>query len=145
MSRGAPLRHVTGMTSLSLGRVLVCVCDAGVRDRIRDALKDRANVECHKTFADLLASYRAKSRPYAVVVEPYDAADVSAVALVRTLRHYVGTPIVACCRAGAEQSKEIRVLALAGVHEFLFRGIDDYGITLRSVLESATQACAADV
>lgn len=55
-----------------------------------------------------------------------------------------GTPLVAYCRAGAEQSSDIRALVLAGAHQLLFHGIDDAGIALRNLLEAAQQASVGE-
>ena len=51
--------------------------------------------------------------------------------------------IVAHCRTGVEHAADIRRMAEAGVHEFLFAGVDDNGVALRGVLGSAQRACAA--
>ena len=55
-----------------------------------------------------------------------------------------GTPLVAYCRAGAEQSSDIRALVLAGAHQLLFHGIDDAGIALRHILDAAQQASVGE-
>src|SRR5205814_1189092 len=49
-------------------------------------------------------------------------------------------PVLAYCRAGAEHSGEIRNFVLAGVQELIFEGIDDVGVALRSILDSAQRA-----
>jgi transcriptional regulator GlxA family with amidase domain len=52
--------------------------------------------------------------------------------------------IVAVCQAGSQYSTDIRALAAAGVHQFVFAGIDDTGVALRAVLDAARQQCAGE-
>ena len=52
--------------------------------------------------------------------------------------------IIGYCRIGHEHSSAILGLATAGVHELVFRGVDDSGVALRAVLGSAEHACAAE-
>jgi AraC-like DNA-binding protein len=52
--------------------------------------------------------------------------------------------LVAYCQRGSSHSVEIRSLAAAGVHQFVFEGDDDAGAAFRLVLEAAKRECAAD-
>jgi AraC-like DNA-binding protein len=52
--------------------------------------------------------------------------------------------IVASCRAGSQYSADLRALAVAGVHQFAFAGINDTGVAFRNVLDTAKQRCATD-
>jgi AraC-like DNA-binding protein len=54
------------------------------------------------------------------------------------------TAIIAYLNAGADRSRDIRALAAAGVHQFLFAGIDDSRVTLRAIVNAARLQCAAD-
>jgi len=54
------------------------------------------------------------------------------------------TAIVAYCQAGTQFTSNIRSLAIAGVHQFLFAGVDDVGVSLRTVLSAARRQCAAE-
>src|SRR4249919_3676440 len=44
----------------------------------------------------------------------------------------------------ALRSTVIRALAIAGVHQFVFAGIDDSGVAFRAVLDAARRQCAAE-
>ena len=52
------------------------------------------------------------------------------------------TAIVVWCDAGAHHSVEIRALAVAGAHQFLFAGIDDHGIALAPCSSSPGDSAA---
>ena len=58
---------------------------------------------------------------------------------------YPELPILAYCRAGIEYSSIIRSLVIAGVHELIFVGRDDAGISLRAALDSARRETVASL
>jgi len=74
--------------------------------------------------------------------------DASGAEAPRVVREMVAerprVAIVAYCRAGAQYSTDIRALAAAGVHQFVFAGIDDAGVAFRAVLDAARHQCAAE-
>lgn len=77
----------------------------------------------------------------AVILETHDADARSTRDIVRQIAvSDMAPPVLAYCRAGAEHSGEIRAFVLAGVQELIFEGIDDAGVALRSVLDSAQRA-----
>jgi AraC-like DNA-binding protein len=125
--------------------VLTCVTDQNLRARVSDAIRDRGTLRFVPTFGELLASLRTSSvRTNTVVIPPRDASGREATSAVREIAaHFPGIAIVAYCRSGVESSADIRGLAVAGVHEFLFAG-DDSRLAVRAVLEGAQRECAAE-
>jgi AraC-like DNA-binding protein len=94
--------------------------------------------------SELLSQLGNSTLPTTVVVEPRDCEGRSTAPVVRQLLDAsVRFPIVGYCHAGYEHSRDILELSQAGVHELLFHGIDDTGVALRGVLESAAQASAS--
>jgi AraC-like DNA-binding protein len=78
-----------------------------------------------------------------LAIEPTSSARL--VGLVRTVASdWPELAIVACCKPGTQYSNEIRALAIAGVHQFVFLGIDDTGIAVRAVVSSARRLCAGE-
>ena len=81
----------------------------------------------------------------AVVLPARDADGQDASRMVREVA--AGRPrtaIVVWCDARSEHSLEIRALAVAGAHQFLFLGMEDYGVSLRAVLDLAKRQCGAE-
>jgi AraC-like DNA-binding protein len=54
-------------------------------------------------------------------------------------------PVVGYCSPSAEDSQDIIALVSAGVHELVFKGVDDHAAMLRGILGSADQSCVADL
>lgn len=116
------------------------------RARIAGALRGRARVQWVESMADLRATMRRQQGPIAaVILAPRDATGATAGPVVRDLSTAApNVPVIAHCRTGIEHSRDIRAMAAAGVHEFLFVGVDDTGAGVRTVLASAQRACAAE-
>ena len=116
------------------------------RRRISDAVRTRAVVQFVDRLDELLLILRTEEQPiHALLVEPRDRDDRPVAGTVRALRQRLPTlPIIGYCRIGHEHSAAIRELAVAGVHELVFRGVDDSGVMLRAVLRSAAHATVAD-
>ena len=112
-----------------------------------DAVRDRAVVHFVERIEDVMATLRNETQPImALLVEPYDRDERTLAGTVRALRQRMpALPIIGYCQAGHEHSEGIRDLVIAGVHELVFRGVDDRGVVLRSVLSSARHACVANV
>lgn len=147
MARGAPLRSVAmGQPALPLPVVVVCLPAGKPQWCVQDALRGRAIVRVVKSLGELDAALRhERAAITAVVVGSRDADGALAAPVVREITAALpGLPIVAYCRAGIEHSPDIRSLAAAGVHDFLFEGVDDSGVALRAVLASAGRTCAAE-
>jgi methylphosphotriester-DNA--protein-cysteine methyltransferase len=126
--------------------VIVCALSPRERARITDAVRGRASLQTIDTFDSLRRVLRTSIEMIECVVLPYrDATGQDSIATIREI--VVGRPrvaVVAYCDGGAKYGTDIRALAGAGVHQFVFAGIDDTGVTLRAILESARQHCAAD-
>jgi AraC-like DNA-binding protein len=126
--------------------VVALVLGAEERRRICDALRNRAEVRFVERLDELLLTLRTEEQPLlALLVEPRDRDDRQVAGAVRALRQRLPTlPIIGYCRIGHEHSASIRDLAAAGVHELVFRGVDDTGVMLRSILASAAHATVAE-
>jgi methylphosphotriester-DNA--protein-cysteine methyltransferase len=143
--RGEPsLLHVP--RTADLPAVIACAVSFDQRVRIVDALRERASLRFLDSFRDLRESLRtAVDRIDAVVIPARDAGGTEATALVRDIaRERPRTAIIAYLNAGADRSRDIRALAAAGVHQFLFAGIDDSRVTLRAIVNAARLQWAAD-
>lgn len=128
--------------------VVLCLVVGGTeRARIQEALRGRYAVRFVEHVAlleRLLGSVDV--RVGGVIVESHDAQRNSTEAVIRDTRKarpYI--PIVGYCHAGIAHSNDIRALAVAGVHELLFHGIDDTRTALRSILAMAHQATVGEV
>jgi AraC-like DNA-binding protein len=142
--RALPHGHVPAQSSRPVLVALVLGSDE--RRQVSDAVRSRAVVRFVDRLDELLSTLRTEERPIlALLVEPRDRDDRQVAGTVRTLRQRLPTlPIVGYCRIGHEYSAAIRELAVAGVHELVFRGVDDSGVMLRSVLSSAAHATVAE-
>lgn len=126
--------------------MVACVHVPRHRARIIDALRNRADLRFVDTVAELrLVLRRTVSDVDTVIVSAHDTTGASAETAVREIAaERPRTAIVAYCEAGVQHSADLRGLALAGVHQFVFAGIDDAGIAFQAVLSSARRNCAAD-
>lgn len=129
------------------GVVLALVQGANERARIKEALKGRADVHFAERIAQIDNEFIAlRSIALGLIVESHDSDGRSCDDLIRYVRErQPGVPVVGYCRAGIAYASDVRLLAVAGVHELLFHGIDDSGSALRTVITMAGQACVADI
>jgi AraC-like DNA-binding protein len=144
--QGQALRHGHVSTVNSRPVVVALVLGSEERRRLCDAVRNRADIRFVERLDEMLSTLRTEEQPIlALLVEPRDRDDRQVAGAVRSLRQRLPTlPIIGYCRIGHEHSASIRELALAGVHELVFRGVDDTGVLLRSVLSSAAHATVAD-
>jgi AraC-like DNA-binding protein len=116
------------------------------RARLVDATRGRAELRVVESFDQLRRALRSTIDDVDVVVlPPRDSAGSDAVHLIREL--VVERPrvaLVAYCHAGSQYSTDLRALAAAGVHQFVFNGIDDSGVAFRAVLDAARRNCGAE-
>ena len=144
MVRATPLR--SGHVSADM-YIVALVVGAGERARIQEALRGRYTLRFVDTVSRLEATLDAHAEQIAaLIVESHDAdrrPSCDTVRFVRSARPQL--TVVGYCRAGIAYSDDIRALAAAGVHELLFRGIDDVGSALRAVLAQAQQASAGEI
>jgi hypothetical protein len=116
------------------------------RARLVDAFRGRAALHFVDTFPALIAALREQlDAADAVIVPARDGNGAEALSLVPEIaRWWPRTAIIAYVGAGAQHSTDIRGLAAAGVHQFVFPGFDDSGVALRAILGAARRQCAAD-
>ena len=115
------------------------------RARLQDAVRGRAQLEQVETVGALehLVA-RSVPRVAAVIAEPFDAQRTPTAPLLARLRaEYPGVALIGYCQPGHKHSKEIIALANAGVHELVFRGVDDSAATFQQTLARASQSSAA--
>jgi len=144
MRREAALQRVPIRSDFPV--VLACAVTSPQRTKLIDGLRGRATLDFCASFDELSKRLRLSPDPIDTVVLPArDAAGNDASRMVREVAaDRPRTAIVVWCDAGAHHSVEIRALAVAGAHQFLFAGIDDHGIALRAVLDLARRQCGAE-
>jgi AraC-like DNA-binding protein len=128
--------------------IVVVACSLNVQQhaRLTDAARGRAELVVVEGFEHLAARLRETIGKVDVVVFPSrDTMGVEATSVIRSLSTARrATAFVAYCQLGTQYSNEIRSLVGAGVHEFVFSGLQDNAISFRRVLERARRECAAD-
>ncbi len=127
-------------------QIIGYVANQTERARITGALRGWALVLWAGSLGDVPGLVRdADVAPAAAIVAARDAGGARGPTVVRELAALVPhLPVIAHCRTGVDHAADVRAMAEAGVHEFLFVGVDDNGAGLRSVLASAQRACAAE-
>ncbi len=130
--------------ALELPSAVVFALSAGLEAGFRDALRGRARVTAVRSFDAVATALRESTDPVDLVVLPSHDNVIEATRIVQlVVKERPMCAIVAYCRVGSQYSPDIRALAAAGVHQFVFLGVDDTGIALRSVLNRARRQCAA--
>jgi AraC-like DNA-binding protein len=126
--------------------ILVLIRDEAGRARVETAMGSRARVVAvASTRAAEQALAAATSRPTAAVFSATDAQGRSCLPLVRTLTQRRPTvPVIGYCAADGTASRDVLSLARAGVHDVMFRGVDDHGRAVRRFVETAAAARGAD-
>lgn len=126
--------------------VVACAISIQQRARLVDATRDRARLRVVESFDQIRRALRSAIEDVDIVVlPPSDASGADAVQLVRELvAERPRVAIVAYCQPGAQYSTQIRALAAAGVHQFVFYDIDDNGVAFRAVLDAARRNSGAD-
>jgi AraC-like DNA-binding protein len=123
------------------GKVFALVLGIAERARLRAALRGHHDVHFVERGCELLALMKTeRSSVSAVMLEMRDADGRSTHDIVRQISvSEQSPPVLAYCRAGGEQTGEIRNFVLAGVCELVFDGVDDAGVALRALVSSAQQ------
>lgn len=126
-------------------QVVGYVANPKERARVTGALRGWALALWVGSLAELPERVReASPPPLAAIVAPHDTSGGNASTVIRQLlRTCPDTPVIAHCHTGVTESVDIRTMSEAGVHEFMFVGVDDAGMAIRSVIASAQRACAA--
>ena len=133
-------------TSASLqARVAALVLGRLERARLQDAVRGRAILEPVDTVAALeQLVVRSVPRVAAVIAEPFDLHRTPVAPTIARLRaEYPGVALIGLCQPAHKYSTEIVALVHAGVHELVFRGVDDTKEALRQTLARASQTSAA--
>jgi AraC-like DNA-binding protein len=96
------------------------------------------------TVEDLSAATRELAmRVVAVVAEARDVRNrPTAPVLAMLMARFPTVPFIGYCGIGVSHADELRELARAGVHELVFRDIDDAPTLLRTKLGRGIEACA---
>lgn len=145
MTSEAASHDVTAMRARRL--LWACGCDATRMARIADATRRELAVRAIGDARELIALlHSAAEAPEVIVLAVSTHAARDAAALVRQVR--VGRPraaVVAYCDDVRDEPAPVGALAAAGVHQFLFLGVNDRGVVLRATLDGARQQCAAEV
>ena len=115
------------------------------RARLQDAVRGRVILEAVDTVTALeQLVVRSVPRVSAVIVEPFDIHRTPVAPTIARLRaEYPGVALIGLCQPAHKYSKEIVALVHAGVHELVFRGVDDTKEALRQTLARASQTSAA--
>jgi AraC-like DNA-binding protein len=131
-----------------LGNVIACELDQQQRARVLDAFRGRVDVHFVDALTEIATVLRSTIEDVDIIVLPAVDRPGTEGTVERVVREIVvqrpRVAIVAYCPPGARYSSEIRALTAAGVHEFVFAGIDDQGTAFRTVLAKARRGCAAD-
>jgi AraC-like DNA-binding protein len=120
-----------------------------VRDRVSlvrvAAAFDPADVRHVLTVEQLSVSLRELGmRVVGVLSEARDVRDEPTAPVLTTLMaRYPTVPFLGYCGIGVSHTEELRELARAGVHELVFRDVDDKPALLRNKLGRGIEACAA--
>lgn len=137
--------HGGQASATTLATVVLCV-PARDRTRFIDGLRDRA-VPVFVERPDMIPQAIASASGHvaaAIVPSRDEGRQLPAVVVRDIIARFPAVAVIALCEAGIAHSPDFRALAAAGVHEFLFRGVDDAGVALRAVIESASRECAAE-
>lgn len=127
---------------------LVAVCGLGsrVEARIADGLRGAGRLVRLTGAAELDDYLSASPADLDVLIVPApDLGEWDSLCVIRrVVRERPRTAVLVWCRYGAEFSSDLRALAAAGVHQFVFDGRSDSGVALRAAVSSARAQCAAD-
>jgi AraC-like DNA-binding protein len=120
-----------------------------VRDRVSlvrvAAAFNPTEVRHVHTVEELSVSLRDLAmRVVGVLAEARDVRDEPTAPVLTTLMaRYPTVPFLGYCGIGVSYTEELRELARAGVHELVFRDVDDKPALLRTKLGHGIEACAA--
>jgi AraC-like DNA-binding protein len=110
------------------------------------ALRGHAPIEWFDTFGAVRAALEHERRICTVLVGMKDAKGESAAAFATAVRREGrGAAVVACCDLNSNGMQPVSDLAVAGVHDVLFTGLNDDGHSARMVIFGACLGGAGDV
>ena len=140
--RATPSHEEQG-TAVASPVVVVLVRERDSAARIAAAF--RPTTVCHVlTVEELAAALRERGlRVVAVLAEARDTQNNPAAPVLATLMaRFPAVPFLGYCGIGVSHAEDLRELARAGVHELVFRDIDDRPTSLRAKLGRGIEACA---
>jgi AraC-like DNA-binding protein len=141
MPRGIPLHGGKASCAPPDAAVIALVLGPAERARVRSALRARYDVRfVDRAFELSQAVLSPITQVACVIVEVRDVDGRTTAEAVAQLCDKGNVPVIAYCRTGAEHTSELRALIVAGVHELLYEGVDDAGLSLRAVLQAAHRA-----
>ena len=127
-------------------RILGCITDSRTRQRLQLALRGHAPIEWYETFGEVRAALEKERRICTVLVGLTDGKGESAASFASALRGQGrGAAIVACCDLNSTSVQPVSELAVAGVHDVLFTGLNDDGHSARMIIFGACLGGAGDV
>jgi len=137
--------HSVPVASGSAARVFLCAATPQQRARFIDALRQRASIQFVDSLGELKRLLRSNVGEVDTVIVPArDSEGFAAEPIVREIAlDRPKVAIVAYCEAGTQFSTDIRSLAVAGVHQIIFRGQEASAASLRTILAAARTQCAA--
>jgi AraC-like DNA-binding protein len=144
-ARSAPIKPTAPRTPHNR-RILGCVSDPRIRQRLEVALRGHAPIQWLDSFESVREALDAERRICTVLIGMRDgkgetAADFAAGVRVRGR----GAAIVACCDLATSGLQPVSELAVAGVHDVLFTGLNDDGHSARMIIFGACLGGAGDV
>ena len=144
MKREAALRRVNRPATTP--RIVALESNRQRRARLLDAVHGRGEIRFTDTPRELMGLLREAS--YTIDIVVLQCIDVDLTDIARAVREIASsrpeTALIAYCRPGSQFSIDIGSLARAGVHTFIFSGIDDSGIALRNVFDIARRQTAGE-
>jgi len=131
-------------TAASSSVVVVLVRDRVALARVAAAFKP-TEIRHVLTVEELSVSLRELAmRVVGVLAEARDVrGEPTAPVLTTLMARHPTVPFLGYCGIGVAHTEELRELARAGVHELVFRDVDDKSTLLRSKLGRGIEACAA--
>ena len=127
-------------------RIVGCVADPRIRQRLEVALRAHAPIQWLESFEAVRKTLEEERRLCTVLIGVRDGNGETAAQFAGALRESGrAAAIVACCDLGATGLQPVSELAVAGVHDVLFTGLNDDGHSARTIIFGACLGGAGDV
>lgn len=127
-------------------RILGCVSDGRMRQRLEVALRGHAPIQWLDSFASVREALDGERRICTVLIGMRDANGETAADFAAGVRvQGRGAAIVACCDLNGNGLQPVSELAVAGVHDVLFAGLNDDAHSARMIIFGACLGGAGDV
>src|ERR1051325_5018146 len=124
--------------------IVGCLTDRVGRARIEDGIKGVDHALWLETFADVLAIVCNRPTDVGGIVVGWT--DVTGVPRTHSLEEvgpvFPAVPILGYSPSSAERLEDIRLMAVAGVHQLLFDNTADSRFIVRNTIESSRRQCA---